>query len=118
MADATWPVTLPTKPLIAGANETPPNLSVRSQMDAGPAKVRRRFTAGERLLTCDSLMTGTQVATLDEFYLDTLGGGVLAFNWVNPRTDATVEMRFVQPPSYRPVGNNKYLVSLHLEILP
>ena len=41
-----WPSSLPDHVLQQGHNESLANVTSRSQMDAGPAKVRRRFTAG------------------------------------------------------------------------
>jgi len=41
-----WPPSLPQSPLGDSFAEQPPNLIVRSPMDVGPAKVRRRSTAG------------------------------------------------------------------------
>ena len=49
---AVWPLDLPQKPLLQGFSETLPNLVTRSPMDIGPAKVRRRSTAGVTQLQC------------------------------------------------------------------
>ncbi|QLH37711.1 MAG: hypothetical protein HWD60_00095 [Defluviicoccus sp.] len=51
---AVWPSSLPQKPLVDGFSETAPNLVVRSPMDVGPAKVRRRATAGSPGCRCAS----------------------------------------------------------------
>ncbi len=44
---ATWPATLPA-PALSSLRETPPDNLIRTQMDKGPAKVRRRTTANVR----------------------------------------------------------------------
>lgn len=41
-----WPETLPQSPLLDGWRETPADNTVRTAMEAGPAKVRARGTAG------------------------------------------------------------------------
>lgn len=46
MASQGWPPGLPSAPRLAELVETAPNLVVRSEMDVGPAKVRRRVVAG------------------------------------------------------------------------
>ena len=47
MADIDWPATLPQEILAEGYEEGLPDVLVRTKMDAGPDKVRRRATAGE-----------------------------------------------------------------------
>ena len=73
---AAWPSDLPQKPLVQGFSETPPNLLTRSPMDIGPAKVRRRSTAGVTVLQCVFRLTTTQRASLLTFWQTTLAGGV------------------------------------------
>lgn len=120
MTTPVWPVTLPQSVLVQGYSETPPQLSIRTDMDAGVAKVRRRFTSSIRPIECNTLLTAAQVATLDAFYLSTLEGGALRFEWNHPRTGATVEMRFMEPPQYTPAGGGVtyFNVSLKLEVMP
>jgi len=115
---ATWPVSLPQSPLIQGNNEQAPNNVIRTPMDVGPPKVRRRATAGVRNYTYQFHMTTTQVATLDTFYNDTLSGGSLEFDWTNPRTNNTEYFRFVTPPIYQKIGPDLWLVNINLEQLP
>lgn len=114
----TWPGSLPDIPLVEQFQEQPPNLLLRTEMDAGPAKVRRRATAGVRpmrgLISC----TKAQVATLDTFYVTTCVGGSLAFDWTHPRTGAAVSFRFRNPPMYVPDYAESWRVSLDLEAMP
>lgn len=120
MANANWPATLPDDVLVDGYDESPPETVVRTEMDAGPAKIRRRFTAGVRPLkvTLDR-MTRTQVAALDELYVDTLEGGALPFDWTHPRTLGDVTFRFTRPPRYRPIGSGAlWNAELELEVMP
>ena len=114
----TWPATLPQLPRNSGASEKAPDLAIRTNMDAGPAKVRRRFTAGVRPHTMKLILTTAQVVILDDFFVSTLSGGAAAFDWVSPRTGGSVEFRFKGPPEYRPLGVGKYEVGFELEELP
>lgn len=118
MASYTWPGTLPSAVLLDGYEERPPELTIRTQMDAGPAKVRRRMTDSVRPLKCAVVCTAAQVTIFDDFFTTTLSGGASAFNMTHPRTGSTVEMRFVSIPKYRSMDINLWEISMDLEELP
>ena len=113
-----WPATVPTDFLLGGFSESPADNLIRSGMGAGPDKVRRRSTAGVRPIVGDILMTVTQLATFDTFYVTTLASGALTFNLAHPRTSVSQEMRFTTPPTYKPNGGVYWRVSVSMEILP
>ena len=117
MATVDWPVALPPAPMPRGYTEQPPKLTIRTEMDAGPAKVRRRFSAGVRPLSCIWTMDDAQLATLDAFFTVTLEGGAKRFNARHPRTGQTVEMRFVGEPSYARLDGG-WEVTAQLEVMP
>lgn len=112
-----WPNTLPS-PLSDHFQETTPNTVLRTDMEQGPAKVRRRTTAAVRSLSLHYLMSKAQVATLESFYITTLQGGSLSFAFTHPRTGSAVTCRFVKPPEYNSENGNFFRVSFDLEILP
>ena len=114
---ATWPATLPDVP-DSGYSEKPPNTLIRTNMDAGPAKVRRRHTAGVRQFTMNMLLDKTQVADLDIFYVTTTNGGADQFTWENPRTEAVANFRFVSEPVYTHESGLYWNAQLTLEQLP
>jgi len=118
MASLVWPSTIPDKPLVDAYNETPPRDVVKSPMDVGPAKMRRRTTSGVRKFSVTMMMTDAEVADLDTFYETTTRNGVLRFDLENPRTGTTVEMRFMEAPKYKLVSEDDYEVSMKLEALP
>lgn len=116
---AAWPVDLPQKPLVQGFSETLPTLTVRSPMDTGPAKVRRRSTAGVTQMQCVFRLTATQRASLLTFWQTTLAGGSLSYNWTHPISGANIVCRIVEPPSLTPAaGGNAWAASLKIEVLP
>ena len=117
MADI-WPSTLPQSVLVRGYKEQSEDLTVRTQMAAGPDKVRRRFTAGVREMLWPLILTTAQVATLDTFYHTTLLGGALPFTHTNPRTAATKDFRFTELPEYRPESGTIWSTTLKVEQLP
>lgn len=137
----TWPTSLPQALLTRNYKETAPNLVIRTQMDAGPAKVRRRFTAGIRAIEGLLVLDEDQLAVLDNFFLSDCQGGALSFSWTYQRewqdvdfdadTDTNTDsdtrpvswapatFRFVKPPAYSDTGDGRhYEVTLSLEILP
>ncbi len=114
---ATWPGSLPALPLLRGWQETAPDTIIRSTVDNGPAKLRQRFTAGVRPFQFGLLLTAAQVATLDTFYVTTLAGGSLPFDWTNARTGGAVSYRFVSPPAYTS-HDQFYHAALSLEVMP
>ena len=114
-----WPTTgnFPALPLIAGYTEAPPTIVVRTEMDAGEDKVRKRYTAGERIFNCQLYLTTAQVATLDAFFVDSCEGGAEEVSWVNPRTGTAATLRFLTRPQYQRSGLG-YQASFSMEILP
>ncbi|MDD9901044.1 MAG: hypothetical protein OXT65_08715 [Alphaproteobacteria bacterium] len=113
----TWPATLPA-PLSGRFREVPANTLVRTKMDQGPAKLRRRTTAGVSEMTASYLLSAAQTTALDAFYNDTTGGGSVAFDMAHPRSGATVSCRFVKPPEYSDAGNGYFYAQVELEVMP
>ena len=114
-----WPVSLPQQ-VERGFSESIGLNVLRTPMDAGPAKLRRR-AARPDTLNVSFLMTNAQVATLEDFVLNTLQG-VFRFSFIHPRKQVQVETRFI------PTGEGQYFtvgykapgywtVSMQLEII-
>jgi hypothetical protein len=118
MASIDWPSTLPATPLVDGFRETTSNGRIFSQMDVGPAKVRRRTTAVTRYFYVEYIFTTTQKGYFDTFYETTTKFGTLAFDWTRPDTNTEVEARFKpdETPTASPDGVD-VRVSFALEIV-
>ncbi len=116
---AQWPASLPA-PALNTLRETPPNNSIASQMDKGPAKVRRRTTANVRPISFIMKCTPDQIATLDDFYDNTTFSGSVDFDYTHPRTGAAVTARFKPetPPTWDEQEGVLYNATIELEILP
>jgi hypothetical protein len=102
VANPGWPVSLPP-PLVAGISySSAPNV-IRSQMDAGAAKVRRRFTAVPETVAFSLVLTEAQVQVLQDFVEITLSD-VLPFDWIDFRkpSGTAVTYRFTKRPAYTP----------------
>lgn len=117
MASSTWPISLPQY-VLEGYTETPQDGSIRSDVDAGPPKIRRRFTAIRTSFECRMVLTSEQVQTLTDFYISTLQMGSLKFDFYHPRTSSFVEMRFMSAPAFTHMAGNLYDVTLSLEKMP
>lgn len=118
MAD--WPVTLPQNPYaVDGARYQRPFNAVRSEMDAGPAKQRRRYTAVPSAITFTLHLSKAQWAILETFYSVTLKT-VEAFNWIDFRTGNAASYRFVAAPAETYLGGDGdyWSVDIQLERLP
>lgn len=109
---ATWPTSIP----ITRENfrEAPPDRVIRSDMDVGPAKVRRRSTVAVRPVSISLFLTDEQLDTFDEFYLE---NDAISFTFIHPRTGATESARFTSVPDYV-LDETMYRVTVNLEILP
>lgn len=117
----TWPETLPNLEL--GASETRQDGVIRTEMDAGPAQARRRFSAITRAISGRTTLDKDQFATLETFFSVTLSEGSISFTYKDPRDLSDATFRFTAPPSVAYVSGGKqgvtlYEVSLSLEILP
>lgn len=115
---ATWPTTL--CPLAGTYQEAPPNNTIRTSMDRGPDKVRRRTTANIRPISFKLLLSAANVEVLDDFFVNDTFSGADQFDFIQPRTGAGVQARFIQAPTYSPKSNKNgwWDVSVQLEILP
>ena len=113
----TWPATLPS-PSPDGYGERPGAGPLRTEMEVGPPKVRRRTTTVVRQFDINLELTKAQIATLDTFYVTTLAGGVTEFDWTNPRTEAAATCRFVTVPVYTTTGGDGWQARFRMEVLP
>lgn len=114
-----WPVSLPTDVERDTYEEGFANTMIRSNMDTGKAKRRRRYTAAPKPLKVTKVLTEAQLDTFITFFEDTIAGGATKFNYTHPRTGATVEVAFVKTPDpARPFGVDQYKIVMDLEVLP
>jgi len=114
---STWPVTLPQTFDQSSYSEDFPEMVIRTKMDTGPDKIRKRFTAAPYNLSGSMKLTSAQTSTLDAFYYTTINAGADSFLFTHPRTLATIICRFLSPPKYRAL-QYKFEVSIALEVMP
>jgi len=117
MAGISWPATLYGYILKEGFQEIPPDNTIRTEMDVGPAKLRRRSTSAVRKFTVQMFFTTALVATFETFYNTTSESGSLAFSYRAPRTETLADHRFASVPTYAK-RDQGYVVSFQLELMP
>ena|SRR5581483_3281963 len=117
----TWPDTLPQQLLMDGYAETPPSNVIRSTMDQGPPKDRRRSTDAERLFSGTMELTQDQIGIWEDFYYNTIDE-VLPFDFPHPRTGATISVKVRNngsgAPPYSCLTRDLYLLTLVLAEQP
>ena len=110
-----WPGSLPSTPLNAGYVQTIKDTAIRSAMDQGPDKLRRRVTQDIRLIQMQFVMTTAQINTLRTFYNTTIQG-TGRVDWTDDLTGEASEYRFVGPPIYSFLEAGEWLVSINFEV--
>lgn len=117
MAIETWPPTLPKCFGIDGFSyQEVPNV-IRSEVEVGAAKVRRRYTRSIVNISAGMVVDSDGVKDFQTFYDFTLHSGVNSFLYQDPVMGKDVEMRFVSPSVITPIGD-RWKVAMQIEVLP
>lgn len=124
MIDATWAPGLPQLPLTDGFSLTIGRSEViKTDMDTGPGKRRRRSLSAPRPMKVTMVLTIEQVLLFEDWYDNTIMGGVKPFSWINPVTQKE-EYFQITDPTQRPTitpengAGQHFLLSLDLSIIP
>ncbi|MCL2808628.1 MAG: hypothetical protein FWD24_01040 [Treponema sp.] len=96
MAEITWPQTLPLTLRMEGLSAKRNSAVIRTTMDAGPRKTRRRYTASVKIYTGTMFLDAAGRSELEQFYTTALADGVLRFNFTDPQTLEFAEFRFTE----------------------
>lgn len=116
-----WPPALPQSPQMDSFSETKGVLIIRSPMDAGPAKQRRRGRRPDTMQV-SFFMDASQKLVLDNFIENTIMG-TARFAYKHPLTFQNLEVRIVpqqdgQFYTLQPITFNWYSISMTFEVLP
>jgi hypothetical protein len=109
---AVWPATL----LITRDNysESVPKTVIRSNMDVGPDKVRKRSSAQVRTVSFKLFLTDVLLQTFDDFFV---ANEALVFDFTDPRTNTAKRARFTESPTYN-LKDTMWDVGVKIEYLP
>jgi hypothetical protein len=111
---ASFPLTLPQYPLLAGLSFSPPSQVLRSTPKYGKPLARRLARYGMMPVRCGQKFPGdTERATLLTFFDSDCAGGAIPFTW--PQLSAvtgggTGLFHWVEPPDFSPEGAQRWRV--------
>jgi hypothetical protein len=83
-----WPAELPQRVLASGYSESLGDGRLRTQMETGPMKVRRRFSAVARPIAASFRVSPDGKARIERFWWEEIGGGSLPFLMPDQTHDA------------------------------
>lgn len=115
----TWPASIPFFADMAPAARSGQQGGViRSNMDIGPAKVRRRTSAMPSRRSAETgFLTKAELAAFESFFANDLAQGALAFDATDPMDCTLRSFRFLESYSVSRHGS-AYKVAAELEIMP
>lgn len=115
-----WPASLPQDPLLDGFTAEAPDNLEESEMDAGPPRTRRRFTAVEEAMTVSFLFSRAQLNTFRAWLKNDIAGGALPYDWEHPIDNVPCRVRIPKGslPTYEKLGTNVWRVSFAIRVLP
>lgn len=110
-----WPTALQELVNENGFAENFGETVLRSDMDVGPAKYRRRTTRPINTLSITINLTVSQYTTFKTFFNTTTNGGVTPFTFAHPITGTATDFRFTKPPSIRSLGGGQFQALMEWE---
>ncbi len=114
----TWPTVLPEFVLRNGYQEGFKDLVVRTKMDTGATKRRRRFSDGPEDHKFPLYLTSAELDVFKTFFEVVLSSGALSFDKIHPRTEILETWAFTGPiPPVTAIGPDIYAITLPLEKL-
>ena len=114
-----YPEALPQAPQRVGFTQQNKSNLIRSTVDVGEAKVRRRYTDPIKDESWSMPLSASQLIIFQNWFKDDLKGGVLRFDFEDMLTTLTETYRIVDMPIFTPFGTcGQYMVSFKTELLP
>lgn len=94
MTDILWPAELPQVLILNNLSAEKQNNVIRTQMGAGPAKIRRRYTVATKNFSGQIVVTEAQRRVLENWFDNDLASGALRFAMKDPQTLNYSQFRF------------------------
>ena len=113
-----WPSLLP-EGQISNYGYQRQDMVIRTEMDTGYTRMRRRFSDAPATASISWVMTGPQFAYFEGWYLHTIEGGASAFTTsINVGAGGCVshECRFLSPYSVELIRDDLYRISASLMV--
>ena len=115
---AVWPPTLQPRLLESGFGIKPRDNTIKTNMDIGVAKRRRRYTDAIDDINGSIHLDMGEYSTFMNFYNIEIASGTLPFEVIHPITQVAVQAMFMGPPNITAIGGRKFSVAMQWEILP
>lgn len=119
MAELSWPTMLPTRPLLAGYGLEVDGQVLRSSIEQGLGRQRRRGPTAITTVRARWTMTPNQMEFFKAWATGRAAFGGAWFDIVLPigagAAETTVEARFVGSPRYTPAGTVGWHVDAQIE---
>jgi hypothetical protein len=113
-----WPPNISEAFTSDAFTETPQEVTIRTDMDTGPPKVRRRFINPVRTYECNIVLRdAAEYQSLRDFYYITCQGGTDTISMAHPITGAMLLFRFASAPVFTALGI-AWRAAFRLELLP
>ena len=112
-----WPELVPQCFLLNSYLEEKQPVVIRSPVDQGPQKVRRRYTRAITGVVAGLAVTKIELDEFDQWFDVTLQGGSLSFYVTSPITGEQRETRFLQPPRLVPIDTDNFNLELIMEFI-
>lgn len=114
----TWPVTLQTRLAEINFSLVFGDTTITSDVDAGIAKKRARYTRGVDQFSGTIYLTIDQFLDFETFYKVSLNNGVNKFYYNHPITQVPSVFRFKGTPSVSSLGAGQFTSSFSWELIP
>jgi len=111
----TWPPGLQQFLQTGEFGQSQQNTNIRTNVETGPIKQRRRFTQPMTDMKCMIWVPHADYAIFLDFYNITLQNGTLEFDFDDPITGFPTVWRFKGPPATSQVGGATYKISMQWE---
>lgn len=116
MTDIMWPKELPQMMRLEGLTGKRHSSVVRTEMDAGPAKARQRYTVATKTFSGSVILSEEERRIFEQWYKINLGAGVLRFQMMHPQTGEYKEFRFAEDYQENS-ADGKWEIQMQLEMM-
>jgi hypothetical protein len=114
----TWPPQLQQYLQRGTFSQTQQDTNIRTNVETGPVKQRRRFTQPMVEMACEIWVPNSLYLIFDQFYNITLLNGTGEFDFDDPITGVPTVWRFAAPFQTTLVGGLTYKIGMKWESLP
>ena len=113
-----WPAQIQSRLSVDNFGYQIGSTKIRSDVDSGPAKLRRISTRPVNAITCSVILDFADVEVFRQFYNTDLNGGITVFEYLHPFKEAPANFRFIGDPDIKPLGGRKFTLNMSWEEMP